>query len=132
MAIRDYPQTTRIYIDMDGVIADFEEYCNRINTHFKYAKLIPGTYLNLKPIPDAIDAVQELMGIGYQTWFLTKIPGENPESATEKIKWLNIYFPFIKDHLTITAATGAIGIAQAYFIYYHPEWASAHNLPVPV
>lgn len=94
MSIRDYPSGPRIYIDMDGVVADFEKQCAKVGLEPKIAKLLNDTYLNLEPMPGAVEAITRLVKLAPNRIFLlTKIPSRNPLAAYHKYLWVYRYLP---------------------------------------
>ena len=87
-----------IYIDMDGVIADFDK--ARINhplcntTPYKgRPDTIPGIYKDLEPIEGAIESVNILLDTPiYEVYFLSTAPWDNPEAWMHKRLWIDRYF----------------------------------------
>lgn len=129
MSVRSYPNVPRIYLDMDGVIADFEASCKLLDVHPQRGKLLPGIYRSLPVIPGAVEGVNELLRLGFFVMCLTKIPSKNPGSASEKILWLNEHFPVLKDYIIITPDKGCAGTNRDYLVDDHPEWANASAFP---
>ena len=129
MSVRDYPDNPRVYLDMDGVIADFERDMIEKGLSAKQLKVIPGSYRNLRPMPSAVEGVHKIIELGFFVIVLTKIPSENPFAATEKILWLNEHFPILEDHIIITPDKGCVGERRDFLVDDHPEWANAHNFP---
>jgi 5'(3')-deoxyribonucleotidase len=128
MSIRDYPSGPRIYIDMDGVVADFEKQCAKVGLEPKIAKLLNDTYLNLEPMPGAVEAITRLVKLAPNRIFLlTKIPSRNPLAAYHKYLWVYRYLPMVGDHVIITPDKGCVGTRDDVLIDDHPEWANAHN-----
>lgn len=125
MSVRKYPDVPRVYVDMDGPLANFEAYCQEIGKPPKETKLLSGTYLNLPPVSQAIESVSLLLDLGYFVMVLTKIPSQNPGAASEKIFWLRQHFPVLKDHIIITPDKGCVGTKRDFLIDDHPEWANA-------
>jgi len=86
----------RLYIDMDGVIVDFESALRIVDnaTLEQYqGKLdeIPGLFDLMEPMPGAIEAVTELTK-DFDTYILSTAPWLNPSSWTSKINWVHRYF----------------------------------------
>jgi len=85
-----------LYIDMDGVIADFESAFHLLNpeTLEEYRDnkdQIPGLFAVMAPMPGAIEAVTELSAM-YDTYVLSTVPWKNPSGASQKIEWIQRHF----------------------------------------
>jgi 5'-nucleotidase len=87
-----------IFIDLDGVIADFE---SAIKIHPLrnqapydiYPDTIPNIFLNLGTIPGAFEAVNKLLcDIRFEIYFLSTAPWNNPSAWTDKRLWLEMLF----------------------------------------
>lgn len=93
----------RIYVDLDGTVCDlvsavkeFREQNSSLSQEdikFKYPWSQPGFFLSLKPIPDAIESVNELSS-KYDVWFLSRPSFKNPNSYTEKALWVRNHFGY--------------------------------------
>lgn len=129
MSIRDYPDKQRIYLDLDGVIADFARAMKEHNLAAKDAKIIPGWYSNLQPMEGAIAGVNKLLDANQAVFILSKIPSENPGAASEKLLWVNRYLPRIGDHVIISPDKGCVGALRDTLVDDMPEWANAHKFP---
>lgn len=129
MGIRHYPDLPRIYIDMDGVTADFERMAGQMNLVPATLKRVAGAYANLEPFPGALEAICKIEGGSYLVFFLTKIPSSNPYAATEKLLWMRQHLPEFADRVIITPDKGCVGTSRDYLIDDHPEWANANNFP---
>jgi len=87
-----------IYIDLDGVVADFEKgrqehSLSNITPYKGRPDKLPGIYENLDPIPGAIDAVNKLLEDPvFDVYFLSTAPWDNPEGWTHKRLWVAKFF----------------------------------------
>jgi 5'(3')-deoxyribonucleotidase len=107
---------TTIYLDMDGVVADFDEYAEHIlgplPVHHgiypdeQWAKIAanPRLYRDLKKTPYANQLVDECKDLattkGYDLLFLTAVPKGNDINWAfyDKILWAQLLFPGIPVH----------------------------------
>lgn len=87
-----------IYIDLDGVVADFEKGrlqhpLSTITPYIGRPDKLPGVYENLDPIADSIESVTELFNNpDFDVYFLSSAPWDNPEAWTHKRLWVAKYF----------------------------------------
>ena len=85
-----------LYIDMDGVIVDFDSAFARLGPEVleKFRgneDQIPGLFALMTPIAGAIDAVSELSTI-FDTYVLSTVPWHNISGASQKIEWIQNHF----------------------------------------
>lgn len=96
-----------LYIDMDGVIADFkkevintssithEDFCNGgfscENLVDQHCEQYPNIFYNLPPIENAIDSVMQLFNT-FDIYFLSTPMYNVPQSYTDKRLWLEKHF----------------------------------------
>lgn len=98
----------RLFIDMDGVLADFVGALpikeRRYNPPVMFE---PGFFLNLRPMKGAISAIRELiLSDKYDLHILTQ-PGANcPISYAEKAQWICMWLPELKNKITMTQNKG--------------------------
>lgn len=129
MGIRTYPDTRRIYLDMDGVLADFEGAAAAHGMRPQDFKRVAGAYRELPPYAGALDAVLQLSKLDVLLFALTKIPQSNPYAATEKLLWIREHFPVIGENVIITPDKGAVGRPCDVLVDDMPGWANANNFP---
>jgi len=85
-----------LYIDMDGVIVDFDSAVKKLDklTYEKYLRRydeVPNIFRTMEPMPDAIDSVKTLSKI-YDLYILSSASWSNDSSWSDKIWWLKKYF----------------------------------------
>lgn len=90
-----------LYIDMDGVLVDFEGNMNKwFEEHPEVAHRfqenpdhIHGIFRDPDPIEGAIEAVKKLYESGkYEMYIATTCPWGNPDAATDKRYWIEKHF----------------------------------------
>ncbi len=87
-----------LYIDLDGVVADFEKGRNNhpLSTVTPYKgrpDKLPGVYENLEPLEGALEAVNKLLACEMlEVYFLSTAPWDNPEAWMHKRLWVAKHF----------------------------------------
>ena len=85
-----------LYIDMDGVIVDFESGIKRISAEEERVYKgrlddVPGIFALMDPMPGALEAYRELSHL-FDTYILSTAPWENVSAWSDKLVW-------VKQHL---------------------------------
>ena len=81
----------RLYVDMDGVLANFSKAYAEEAGRSEYPQSNWGFFANLEPIAGGVEAVKILM-LDYEVWILTRASYKNPLCYTEKRIWIEKYF----------------------------------------
>ena len=95
----------RIYIDMDGVISNFEKEAEKEAIKRGVSKLsrpdLFVDYRNLDIIPGAVEAVYKL-NQDFDVFIATTPPWDRPEVWGQKREWIGDYFPYLKKKMILT------------------------------
>lgn len=109
-----------VYVDMDGVLVDYDGEMKSRNLTGKELKVIQGAYRTMKPFPGAIEAIRKIEALGFYVHLATKIPdeipGRNLYAATEKLFWVEEHIPDKVTHMTITSDKGQLGDEDDFII----------------
>lgn len=116
-----------VYIDMDGVIADFDKAMKERGLTGNDLKMLRGTYRELEVADGAREGITALIDMGFDLHIATKIPDNNPYAATEKLLWLREHFPELAVNVTITPNKGQLGTVDDYLIDDRPHKANIVN-----
>ena len=101
-------QKLTIYIDMDGVLADFQSAADSLATQFPTElghQVKPDEVLDFStftPMPGAIDAVAALIDMGHDVFIATTPPWNNPDAWGQKRNWVEKYLPQLKRKMFLT------------------------------
>ena len=82
----------RLYIDMDGVLVDFQTGIDRTDSatlerYEGHYDDIPGIFARMDPMPGAIDAFHRLAE-HYDVYILSTAPWHNPSAWSDKVVWV--------------------------------------------
>lgn len=101
----------RVYIDMDGVMANFIKAFDEQKTEgMAWPQCQARFFENLEPIQDAIECVTWICD-NFDTWVLTAPSVENVLCYTEKVVWVREKFPHLDlhQHVIISPDKSCIG-----------------------
>jgi len=93
-----------IYIDMDGVLADFHK-AKESHPDFGIKGFRPDLTLDFskfEPMPGAIKAVQELIDMGHDLFIATTPPWNHPDAWGQKRHWVEKHLPALKRKMFLT------------------------------
>lgn len=130
----------RIFIDMDGVICDFDKsFTSLKNEGEKYPQKKESFWTGLEPMPGALEAIQQLRAAGHEVFIATAPSKKNPCCYSGKRIWIgeHIGMWLVKNLFIITDKSLIIGDVliddndsthnqkdfQGHFIH-HKDWAT--------
>lgn len=116
----------RVFIDMDGVIVDFDGYMKSTGLTAAEVKTTPGSYLAMSPMPGAIEGVRELIVLGLEVWIATKPPTGIASAYSEKAAWILKHLPELERRIIITHDKGLLGTPNDILIDDRPQKANCH------
>lgn len=119
----------RVFVDMDGVIVDFEAYKLQYGLTSDEVKRKPGAYVEMLPIPGAVDAVRSLIGMGFEVWIATKPPTGVSYAYSDKAAWVFQHLPELKRRLIMTHDKGLLGDAGDILCDDRPHKANCARFP---
>lgn len=117
----------RVFIDLDGVVVNFDAFRAARGLTGDEVKALPGAYLEMEPYSDAIAAVRSLIGMGYEVWIATKPPTGIPHAYSDKAAWVMKHLPELKRRIIITHDKGLLGEASDYLIDDRPHKANCES-----
>ena len=91
----------RIYIDMDGVISDFDKAKKLLPESCKGRPDLHVNYLHLDVIPGAYHAVKHLYE-NHDVFIASTPPWTRPQVWAEKRLWIEVNFPYLKRRIILT------------------------------
>lgn len=83
-----------VFIDMDGVLADFDAAITSGPGYDPPEMFVPGFFRNLKVIDGAKEAVASILANpNLEVYIGSKMTSKVPTCATEKVEWIKEHFP---------------------------------------
>lgn len=117
----------RVFVDLDGVVVDFNTYREARGLTGDEVKALPGAYLDMPAIPGALEAVRSIIGMGYEVWIATKPPTGIPHAYSDKAAWVMRELPELKRRIIITHDKGLLGDAGDYLLDDRPHKANCEK-----
>jgi len=117
----------KIFIDMDGVIVDFEAYMTDKNMTGDEVKRTKGAYLAMPAIDGAIEAVRSLISMGFDVWIATKPPTGISYAYGDKAQWVLDNLPELKRKIIITHDKGLLGCGADFLCDDRPHKANCEQ-----
>lgn len=119
----------RIFIDMDGVVVDFDAYKRGLGLTGDEIKVRSGAYLQMQPMEGALASVRSLIGMGFEVWLATKPPTGVSWAYGDKAQWVFDHLPELKRRLILTHDKGLLGDEGDYLIDDRPHKANCDRFP---
>lgn len=113
-----------LYLDCDGVLADFEGRAHMCGLSIEHASRIAGFYQSLDVLGDAKKNVIKLCE-SFDVFVASAPSLHNKYSSLEKQIWIDTNFPWLSKKLILTRDKSKL--LGDYLIDDHPEWANASN-----
>lgn len=117
----------RVFVDMDGVIVDFDAYKTARGLTGDEVKRTPGAYLDMPAISGAVEAVRSIIGMGFEVWIATKPPTGVPYAYSDKAAWVLRELPELKRRIIITHDKGLLGDEGDYLCDDRPHKANCEE-----
>lgn len=117
--------TIRVFLDMDGVIVDYDSYAKAHPGQF--VKYVVGAYAEMQPIPGALAAVRSIIGMGFEVWLATKPPTGHAHAYAGKAAWVFEHLPELRRRLILTHDKGLLGGPQDYLVDDRPHKANCEK-----
>lgn len=120
-----------VFLDSDGVIADFDKALYATNLDEDEFKHRAGTYLWLPVMAGAEEALVILKTLDekgdIKVWVVTKTPSGCPYAYTEKVLWYRQHFPWLEDRIILTHDKSLIGTENDFLVDDRPEKGNVKN-----
>ena len=118
-----------VFIDLDGVAADFEHGSTAAGLEPDIFKRQAGSYIWLPPVAESVEAIKYLMLImPGRVWFLTKPPKFTPYAYVEKALWVQRYFGDDGLHaLIVTQDKSLVGTKKSVLVDDRPHKANVEK-----
>ena len=78
----------------------------------------------MEPMPGAVEAIRELIGMGFEVWAATKPPTGIAHAYSDKAAWIFQHLPELRCNLILTHDKGLLGDSGDYLIDDRPHIAN--------
>lgn len=119
----------RVFVDMDGVLVDFDAYKTERGLTGDEVKKLAGAYLAMPAIPGAVKAIRSVIGMGFEVWIATKPPTGVPHAYSDKAAWILEHLPELKRRIVITHDKGLLGDSGDVLCDDRPHKANCEQFP---
>jgi 5'-nucleotidase len=99
----------RVFIDMDGVIVNFDGFMASRKLSAEQVKVTQGAYLDMDPMPGAIEGVRKIIAMGFDVFVATKPPTGVAHAYAAKAQWIFDHLPELSRKVIITSDKGLLG-----------------------
>lgn len=108
------------YVDMDETLCDFmgQSYLDlKAEPDIRWPQSQHGFFTKLKPLPNAIESMNELVAMGENVWILTRPSILNPLCYTDKFLWVREHLGLeFANRLILCTDKGRVGTNKDYLI----------------
>ncbi|WP_234265661.1 5' nucleotidase, NT5C type [Hydrogenophaga sp. NFH-34] len=126
---RNRQDSVRVFIDMDGVTVDFDGYMAKNGLGPDEVKKMPGAYRVMEPIDGALEAIRELIALGFEVWMATKPPTGIAHAYSDKAAWVFEHIPELSQRIIITHDKGLLGSEIDFLLDDRPHKANCLQFP---
>lgn len=121
-----------IYLDMDGVLADYDKGAEAAGISLDEFHATPGAFRHLDLMPGAREALKRISQVPGWTVALLSTPSKErfEEASREKREWAAENLPMIlPENIHLTDDKSTVGTEQDILVDDHPEWSNADKFP---
>lgn len=117
----------RVFFDLDGVAVNFDGFKEARNLTVEEVKRMPGAYLMMSPVHDAIASIREVIAMGYEAWIASKPPTAVPGAYADKVSWVLMHIPELESRIILTHDKGLLGSPEDYLVDDRPDRANCRE-----
>jgi 5'(3')-deoxyribonucleotidase len=119
----------RIFLDMDGVVVDFDGHMKKHGMTADEIKRDPDAYALMDPMPGALAGIRYLLDMGCDVWLATKPPTGRPFAYSAKARWVMSHTPALVRKLIITPDKGLLGDEHDVLVDDRPHKGKCFEFP---